>query len=689
MMIDKLRNTLVMQFTALILLIFVVGQGVLYTWLLLYQKDYLEKSLHSEMTVIARQIADTAALQNVDQRFLEQFLNMVLATQSVLSIRIADGNGKLIAERTAPGGVPKDASPPRWLFSIPNVNTIQVKVPLRTGGMGAVEVAYSGRTVNEVMDRFLVIPPVMQFITFLVVSYAIFLFFRRKVSSPVASINAALRRITEGDLVAEVPEVAGAELGSIATGTKFLAEKLTTTISRVNSLSNNVAAALERLTLALAGVRDSTREQSAAIDGVMSVIRSANEQQRASTDGTDRLSRASYDNVSSLLEMKSAANEIAVSTERLFSSAEEAHGMISAMSQMTTTIAESSGEVFRSMEMTSASVEEISASLASVRENARRSSEFSARVRQLLTERGTLAVADAIEAMEKIAEEVDRFEKVVTRLDEQSKDIEKVLSVIKEVSERTNLLGLNASILASQAGEHGHGFAVVAGEIRSLSEGTASSAKDIAAIVKTIRSHIREAVDAIHSGVKQVEAGKGLIFKSGEAMGETLEAAQKTAQMTTVVEKATEEQAEGLQQIRLAVETARLMLEQVATSTEAERRSAGRMVDSISAVKEVAELVRKGTGEHAAGTQIISRNLEESRDMVTMIHQAAQDQLKANETIVNAVEQIKHSGMSAMTDLEEMIRSFGAIKNEVEVLKNEMAVFRTKSSPAKPSRKSM
>ncbi len=679
MILGRLRNTLVTQFTVIILLILVAGQGILYTWLLFYQKNYLEKNLQSEMTAIARQIADSSVMQNGDPRSLEQFLDLVLRTRGVLSIRIDDGSGRAPVTRTAPAGS-GGAGHEGWLFNIPAVNS--VRAPLRGGG--AVEVAYSGRTVNEVMDRFLVIPPVMQIATFLVVIYAIVLFFRRKVSTPVASINAALGRITEGDLAAEVPDVGGTEIGSIATGAKFLAEKLSTTLARVNSLSNDVAGALARLTDGLAVVRNSARAQTTAIDGVIAVIRKANEQQRSSTDGTDRLSRASSDNVSSLLEMKSAADEIATSTERLFRSAEDAHTMISALSQTALTIAGSSGEVFRAMEDTSASVEEISSSLSAVRENARMSAEFSTKVRQLLTERGTLAVADAIDAMEKIAEEVDRFEKIVTHLEGQSKDIEKFLSVINDVSERTNLLSLNASILAAQAGEHGHGFAIVAEEIRSLSDGTASSAKDIAAIVKKIRAQIGEAADSIRIGVKKVEEGKGLIFSSGEAMGETLEAAQKTAQMTSVVEKATEEQARGLQQIRLAMENVRSMLSQVARSTDEERQGAARMLESIRDVKEVAELVRKGTGEHAAGTQVISRNLEENRDMVTRIHQAAQDQLKANEEIVSAVEKIRHSGLAAAKDLEEMTRTFGTLRNEVEALKKEMAVFRTKAANVKP-----
>lgn len=677
-MLDKLRRTLVGQFTIMILLILVVGQGILYTWLLLYQKAHLEADHRGTMTAVAQQIADAASAPDPDRISLDRFLDLVIRSGIVRSVRIVDSSGRELSARSAaaaPGG--NGAS--GWLLFIPSTNTL--RIPLRNGG-GSVELTYSGRAVNDVMARFLVIPPAMQLITFLVVITAILLFFRRKVSSPVTSINSALRRITEGDLVAEVPDVGGDELGSIATGIRFLTERLASTLTRVNALSNGVVTTLMHLTAALDVVRKTTAAQAAAIDSVMPAIRNANERQRSSTEGTDRLSRAAADNASSLTEMRSAADEIAASTDRLFRSAEDTHTMISELSQTAMAIARSSGEAFRAVESTSASVEEISAALAAVRENAGRSAEFSSKVRQLLSERGTLAVADAIEAMERIADEVDRFEKTVVALDERSKDIEGVLSVINEVAERTNLLSLNASILAAQAGEHGRGFAIVAEEIHSLSDGTTSSAKDIAAIVKSIRSQVKEAVDAIRGGVKKVDEGKTLIAQSGEAMGEILEAAQKTAQMTTVVEKATTEQAEGLHQIRLDMENIRLTLEQIAKSTEDERRGASRMLDSIDDVRTVAELVRKGTGEHAAGTQVISRNMEESRDMVARIHQAAYDQLAANEAVAGAVEQIKLAGTDAMRDLEEMTRSFGALRKEVEVLQHEMAVFRTKKGTA-------
>jgi len=676
----KTRQSLMMQFTLMILLILLVGQGTLYTWLLLYQKSHLEQDLREEMTSIAGRIASSAAAADSDQYSFEQSLTLVFTSGRVLSLRISDAAGKIVLSRSTPSPPAEEGAQsifsPTWFFSIPAVNTIHI--PLKRGG--GVEVSYSGKSVNDVMARFLVIPPVMQVITFLVVIYAIILFFRKKVSTPVASINAALGRITEGDLVAEVPDIGDDEIGSIATGTKFLAEKLSTTLNRVHSLSSDVVAALDQMTMALSVMREATGAQAAAIDRVVPLIRAANEQQRESVKSTDDLSRSAHDNTSSLLQMKSAAEEIAASTERLFSSAEGSYEMVSAMSQTTRRIADSSSEVFHAVEETSASVQEINASLASVRENAHKSSEVSARVRLLLTERGTLAVADAIEAMEKIDEHVGRFAQIVMRLDEQSKDIEKVLSVIREVTEKTNLLSLNASILASQAGEHGKGFAVVAGEIRALSDGATTSAKDIESIVKMIRSHVREAVDAIQAGVKQVAEGKSLIFKSGEAMGETLEAAQQSSRMTTMVEKASEEQSTGLRQIQTAMENIRLMFEQVAKSTEDEQRNAALMLENIGEVRTVAELVRKGTVEHASGTRVISENLEMGRDIVSRVHRAAQDQMKANEDIVSAVEQVKRSGLAAMRDLDELTRSFGALRGEVEALKSEMSVFRTRSA---------
>ena len=608
----RFGNTLVARFTILILFILAVGQGILYTWLLLYQKGYLEETLRNDVLISAQQIADAASMRENEDRAFQQLLDIHHRRGLALSIKVTDGSGALIAERTERSGhlEPDLADKKGWglfsLFLIPSLNTVHV--PLKQQA-GSVELLYSGQPVNEVMKRFLVIPPIMQFITFVVVIYAIITFFRKKVTVPVQSINTVLKGITAGDLEVEVPEFGENEIGSIARGLRFLIENLSMTIVRFNSLSTHAASAMERLTAILAHVTAAARNQAESIDGVISAIREANTSQRKTTENTDQLAHASSENVAFLLEMKAAAEEIAAGTERLFASTEDSYAMIAEMSQTSKTIAANAGEVSHAVENTSSSVEEISASLSAVRDHTKTSSGLSSHVRMLLTERGTLLVADAVDAMEKIEEEVMRTDRIITRLAERSKDIEKILVVITDVNAKTKVLGLNAAILAAAAGEHAKGFSVVADEIRGLSDMTSSSAHDIAAILFRIQAEIHEAVEAIETGVVKVQEGKNCILKSGEAIGESLVAAQKSAQMAAVVEKATEEQAGGLKQIRSSMENVRAMIGEMAKAMEEEKKGSTHMLETIGDVKEVAELVKKGAGDHVRGTTVISKNL--------------------------------------------------------------------------------
>ncbi len=672
----KRKNTLVMSFSVIILLILVVGQGLLYLWFAHYQKVRYARALKGKIETVVGLFTSSSvpALQSNNYAYLDQYLEVLSKDEDILSVKITDEKGRVLKERTMRTETHQGRLNP---FYIPWSNVYSAPISTTEGTLGNVEVVYSGQKANKDIRSLFTFPPVVQILVFIIVTYAIYFFFQKKVGIPVGRINEALARVTSGDLTVEVAEIEERELGGIANGLHFLVERLSKAISRFNSLSGDVSGAMEKLTGTLGKVNDTAKGRSKSIDEVISTIRAANTAQVETTENTEKLSHLSSENVSSLLQMKTAAEEIALSTGRLFKSAGDSYAMIAEMSQTSKAIAENAGEVSSAVEGTTASVEEISASLNAVRESTKKSADLTSQVRLLLTDRGTLAVADAIGAMEGITDEVNRFAKIVTQLDQRSKDIEKVLSVIKEVTEKTNLLSLNAAILAAQAGEYGKGFSVVANEIRSLSDRTSSSAREIAGIVGTIESEIHEAVNSIQSGVKKVEEGKELIYKSGEAMGETLEAAQKSAHMAAAVQRATEEQAEGLRQIRLSMENVSLMIDQVAKATEEQRKGSSHMLDSISDVKEVAELVKKGTEEHAVGTRVISKNLELTLEMVSRINQSAQQQQKANKGIIGSVDQMKDAGVSAIRDLEEVIRSFNSLREEVEVLKNETATFRT------------
>lgn len=675
------KGTLSAQFTALILIILIVGQGMLYTWLLLYQKKYLAGELKENVEAIGKHAAEMTLIIGSEQMHLTPFMESLLRNEHILSIKVADKEGKtIISISKEMKGKSDNGFSLYSIFYIPAESSISVPISHDAASNGKIEITYSGHPVNKVMKRFLIIPPVMQIITFILIVFAIVRFFNSRVSTPIRKINHALGMVTAGDLTIEVPEIGSSEIGSIARGFKFLIERLSSTITRLNSLSGNVATAMGQLTVTLRNVSESARKQSNSINEIISSMRTASESQKKITENTDKLSGVSSENVSSLLEMKATADEIASSTQKLFKSTEDSYAMVSEMSSTVKAIAENANAVSYAVENTSVSAEEISASLNAVKDNSKRSAELAFTVRELLTDRGTLAIADAIESMEHIADKVNRTSDIIIRLDERSKGIEKVLSVIKDVTEKTNLLSLNAAILAAQAGEYGKSFSVVADEIKGLSDRTSSSAKEISTIVKTIQGEIHEAVKAITVGVGKVNDGKDLIFRAGEAIGETLEAAQQSAKMAKVIQGATEEQADGLRHITLMMENVRQMIEQVAKATNEQGRSSGFMLDSISDIKEVAEFVKRGTEEHAKGTDIISRNLELTSGMVSQINQSAINQLTVNKGIAEAIEQIKSMGGSTVTELEELTISFDTLRKEIDILKNEVDAFKLDNS---------
>ena len=104
-----------------------------------------------------------------------------------------------------------------------------------------------------------------------------------------------------------------------------------------------------------------------------------------------------------------------------------------------------------------------------------------------------------------------------------------MLDVCDEVNDCTGLLSLNAAILAAQAGEHGRGFQVVAGEIRSLAVKTARSTVEIAALINAVRTEVALAIEAMRVGRTEVDAGFGFAREAGAALEKIVESSGRLA----------------------------------------------------------------------------------------------------------------------------------------------------------------
>jgi methyl-accepting chemotaxis protein len=189
-----------------------------------------------------------------------------------------------------------------------------------------------------------------------------------------------------------------------------------------------------------------------------------------------------------------------------------------------TDLSERTEEQASSLEETASSMEELTTTVKENASNAIQANQLAAGASSVAVKGGEV-VAEVVQTMSSI--------------NEASKKIVDIISVIDGIAFQTNILALNAAVEAARAGEQGRGFAVVASEVRSLAQRSAAAAKEIK--------------EVITDSVTKVDDGTRLVNQAGQRMNDIVDAVKRVTDIMAQISTASQEQSSGIEQVNQTV----------------------------------------------------------------------------------------------------------------------------------------
>ena len=497
-------------------------------------------------------------------------------------------------------------------------------------------------------------------------------------SRPVSQLSALIEAIGRGDLRArpETPEAYYAlefvefggtierTLGRMQTIVRQLGKTAVAVRDVTRALGETSAHMLSRSHVQ----RDAVRRSSGAIVQITDSMAGVGTSVRGLSDAASR-------NASAIVGLDKQIEQIVGSLRTLAKAIESAveHGIES--QKQVAAVAGSSALLGTNVENTNDSLRGLTDSIATVAHRADQSRAL-ARDALVAAEAGRVAVDETIRANEEIQSSFAAVGAAVDTLAGRSEAIGEVASVIEKVMDATRLLGLNASIIASEAGEHGRMFGVVAERVRAMATETASSIQTITKLVVSVQADIREAVEAVRLGQRRVKAGEERSAEAGVRLRAIIGSSGEAERTVQEIAEATRDQADRVLAVQSALMEVRDATKRIESAIEAQRHVQGRVDLAILQLRSVGDNVRQSTEAQQAQSKEMTASVRAMTNRFQAIGQAIDAQIRERDRIENSLGVFDDASKITVEFAQKLGGVVKTLADRLDQLERELGTFR-------------
>ena len=293
----------------------------------------------------------------------------------------------------------------------------------------------------------------------------------------------------------------------------------------------------------------------AIVEMVNALKRNIENAQRESENAKEQSRKAQE----AMAQAEAASKEAQAKTQAMLVAAdklEQVGGVVSSAStELSAQIEQSdrgAAESAQRLSEAATAMNEMNATVQEVAKNAGSASAASAETKQK-AEAGSQVVEKAVHSIGQVHQMSLELKEDMVQLNEHAQDISRIMAVISDIADQTNLLALNAAIEAARAGEAGRGFAVVADEVRKLAEKTMASTNDVGNAIKAIQESTAKSMGGVDQAVERIGEATELAGRSGAALEDIVTTVEATADQVNAIATASEEQSAASEEINQSI----------------------------------------------------------------------------------------------------------------------------------------